>query len=231
MKSKRYYISKLRGKLKEVNADSIFTNKFLYSVLEEHAAWLIPRELKTGKLLENKTIFQKIPCIHTMEVDKIQCPFPLEGMKIYRTKSKLPEMWQAEKGPIILRVSSIDNSTDFTVISSTSWEDKNKTPFRKMIKNNYCLYEGNYLWFPIPNNTLSLPPKRIMIRALFKERVEQLDCDCIDTPDCKRFLDEPFYIPEKIEAELIDKAFQQLAAQTGKIMNDENINTNTNIRN
>src|SRR4051812_39629523 len=100
--TKRYYISKLRNKLKEVNADSIYTNKYLFSIVEGNAKWLIQREFTSNRLFQNKALFQKIPCVQVIEVNKIseRCPDFLKGEKIYRTP-KLPPMWNSEFGPII----------------------------------------------------------------------------------------------------------------------------------
>ena len=70
------------------------------------------------------------------------------------------------------------------------------------------------------------------IEAFFKDDISAINfCDCEAETECKRFLDQPFYIPGWIQAELMDKAFQQLAGQTMAIPYDTNINKNTLIKN
>ena len=56
MSSKRNTIETFRDMLKERNADSTYTNKFLYEVLTKHAKWLIRREVAAGR----RYIVQKI---------------------------------------------------------------------------------------------------------------------------------------------------------------------------
>lgn len=223
MDTKRQLISLLRIKLKEVNADSIYPNKFLFHTLEEHAKWLLRREWVSGKLKRNVTIFQKLPCLKTIEVNKVDCPDFIKGKTIYRTICKLPDMWQHDSGPMIIRVSSIDNFTPFTLVSSTSSENKSQSPYRQYFRDKYTYYEGGYLYF-------TEDPGRVTVRAFFREDISSLNCDGVCTAGCRRYLDTAFYIPEWIEAELVEKCFQTLIG-TKQIQNDENINSNANLIN
>ncbi len=226
--TKREAISILRNKLREVNADSTFTNKFLYSVLNEHAKWLIIREFKSSKLTSSKSLFRTIPCMGTIKVSKIdkKCPIKIPNLDIYRSEHELPDIWDYEKGPMIRRITSIDTFTNYKLISSSDWQDKQNNPYLKNIKEKYVFYENNYLWFPKDH------PRKINIEAFFKNDISNIDfCDCNKEKPCKRFLDEPFFIPGWIQAELVDKAFQQLAGGTMKIPTDTNIDKNTLIKN
>lgn len=217
--TKREYISLLRNKLKEVNADSIFTNKFLYSSLEEQAKWLIRREWYAGKLRLNASLFQKLPCFKTEPVNKVDCPHFLQGETIFKTVCKIPRMWGHDLGPMIVRVSSIDNYTEFKLVSSTSSINKEHSPYKKYFKEKWCYYEGGYLYF-------TEDPKRITIRAFFKENISHYDCEGVNHCPCEKYLDTPFFLPEGMQAELIEKTFQTIF-NTKKIPFDENINSNT----
>ena len=227
--TRRESISLLRNKLREVNADSTFTNRFFYSVIEEHAKWLIIREFKSSKLSSSKSLYRILPCMPTIKVSRIdeKCPIKIDGLDIYRSKEKIPDIWETEKGPLIRRVLSIDNYTNYKLISSSDWQDKENNPYLKNIKEKYCFYENGYLWFPKEH------PKNINIEAFFKDDISDMEfCNCdIKKPACKRFLDQPLYIPTWIQAELMDKAFQQLAGQTLRLPYDTNIDKNTLIKN
>lgn len=226
--TRREAISLLRNKLREVNADSTFTNRFLYSVLNEHAKWLIIREFKSSKLTSSKSLYRILPCMPTKKVSRIdeRCPIKIEGLDIYRTEKRLPDVWENERGPIIRRVMSIDNFTNYKLISASDWQDKKNNPYLDKTKEKYVFYEDGYLWFPEAH------PKNVNVEAFFKDDISDYNyCDCEIETECKKFLDHPFFIPSWIQAELMDKAFQQLAGQTMAIPHDTNINKNTLIKN
>lgn len=221
--TKREGISLLRVSLREANADATLTNRFLYSKLVENAKWMIPRELKAGKIASSKSLYQIIPCMPTVKVSKIdeKCPIQIDGLDIYRSEFRLPPMWQWDKGPIIRRIMSIDNFSNFKLISSSDWQDKENNPYLKKSKEKYVFYEDGYLWFPKEH------PKRLNIEAYFMDDVDDIEfCNCQQKKECKRYLDTQFRIPSWIQAELIDKAAAQIAGRTLQIAPDTNINKN-----
>jgi hypothetical protein len=225
--TKRQAISLFRVSLREANADSTFTNRFLYSKLVEHAKWMIPREYKAGKISQSKSLYQIIPCMPTVRVSKIdeKCPIKIEGLDIYRTEQRLPNIWDWDKGPIIRRITSIDSYTNFKLISASDWQDKENNPWLKKSKEKYVFYEDGYLWFPKEH------PKRVNIEAYFVDDVDDIEfCNCESKPPCKRYLDTPFRIPQWILAEMLDKATTQIVGKTMQIPADTNINKNTNVR-
>lgn len=224
MSTKREMISRLRNKLREVSADSLYFPKFLFSVLKEHATWIIRREWSSNRIFRNKALFQRIPCINTVEVSKIDPNCLVGGKNVYRTECQLPELWQSELGVIIKRVSSLDNHTEFKVLSWSEWENKSKSPYLKMTREKYCYEHDRYIYFPQDH------PRKVSIEALIIGSANDI-CDCGGEKACVRFLDTPFGVPEWVEAEIIDKAVQQLLGQTSRVQNDENINSNNNIRN
>ena len=122
MSTKRQVIDSLRDKLRERNADSRYTNQFLYSVLLEHAKWLIKREVQKGRVYTNSSFFQTLGCMEVIETSTIDecCPIKT-NCKIYRTKCKIPDLWVDTNGPIIKQVTSVDNTTDFLVTTAKAW--------------------------------------------------------------------------------------------------------------
>lgn len=225
--TKREAISMFRTSLREANADSTFPNRFLYSKLVEHGRWLVPREYKSGKIASSKSLFQTIACMPTVRVSRIdeKCPIKIEGLDIYRTEYKLPDIWEWEKGPIIRRIMSIDSFTEFKLISASDWHDKDNNPYLKRSKEKYVFYENGYLWFPREH------PKRVNIEAYFMDDVEDIEfCNCGKKPECKRYLDTPFRIPTWLQAELIDKATTQVMGKTLQIPPDTNINKDTIVK-
>lgn len=229
MASKRQLIETFREMLKERNADSTYTNQFLYSVLSEHAKWLIRREVSAGRIYVNNSFFQTLSCVDVIETSTVDDCCPIKtNCKIYRTKNKLPEMWVDNSGPVLKSVSSIDGSTDFFYTNSTTWQSKRNDPYQKMGNVKYSFFSDGYLWFPEHN------PHKVNIYGFFTEDVAILERECenCDEPKpCVRFLDTQFMLPGWLEAEMMSKALQEIAGVTKKLPEDVDINKNPNRKN
>lgn len=225
MSTKRQVIDSLRNKLRERNADTTYTNQFLFQTLMEHAKWLIKREVNAGKIYRNVNFFQTLLCQDVVETSTIDPCCPIKtNCKIYRTKKPLPDTWMDEGGPIIRTVSSVDNSTTFTIITSTDWSNKKEDPYEKMAKVKYAFFANGYLWFPEHN------PHKINIDAFFMDDVTDKN-DCSDDKPCINFLDTRFLIPEWVEAEMMAKAIELLAGVTARLQEDQQIDKNPNRKN
>ena len=230
MSTKRAIIGVLRDKLKERNADSTYTNQFLYAVLSEHAKWLIRREVSAGRIYSNNSLFQTLSCLDVIETSTVEecCPVKT-NCKIFRTKNKLPEMWIDTDGPIVSSVTSVDGSTDFFYTTAIGWSSKKKDPYQRMSNMKYSFFADNYIWFPEHN------PHKINVTGFFVDDISNIkslceDCENEDKP-CTKFLDAKFQIPGWLEAELLEKAVQSIAGVTKRLQEDEDINKNPTRKN
>lgn len=218
--SKRSAIGILRDMLKERNADSTYSNQFLYNVLMEHARWLIKRDINSGRIYKNTGFFRPLRCQDIIEVSTIDecCPVKT-NCRIFRTKHKMPEMWQDDTGPIIKTVTSVDGRTDFFVTTITTWENKQGDPYQQESQQKYTFYSDGYFWFPIHN------PHKANILAFFIDDVSSLS-GCTDKKPCVRFLDSEFLVPSWLHGEMFSKALEQIAGITKRLPEDEEINKN-----
>ncbi len=223
MESKRNKIDIFRQKLSERNADSTYTNQFLYSVLMEHAKWLIKREVSAGRVYKNNSLFQPF-VVDVIEVPIIDSCLNITGnCKIYRSKDKIPDMWTDNDGPIIRDVTSIDGSTDFFVTNAKTWQSKSKNPYTKMSSTKYAFFSNDYLWIPQVN------PNTIIINGFYKDDldlVERTCQECQENKECVRFLDTKFMVPDWVEAEMFSKALEQMAGITRKLPVDLEMDKN-----
>lgn len=222
MSTKREIIDSLRNKLRERNADSKYTNQFLYQTLLEQAKWLILRESSAGRIWRSNFLFQSFT-VKLTEVSVIPSCLPIKaGCKIYRSVDRLPEMWQDGSGIILKSVSSVDGNTDFFYTTSGIIKHKQNDPYRRKLNQKYCYFEDGYLWIPEVN------PHYVTILSYFMDDINlsSQNPDC-DTEDCIRFLDTIFTAPQWVEAELLSKAVELLAGISKRIPEDEEINKNT----
>jgi hypothetical protein len=223
--TKRQAIDGFRNRLREKSADSNYTNQFLYNVLLEHAKWLIKREISSGRIYKNTSFFQTLSCKDVIETTTVDPCCPIKtNCKIYRTKEKLPEMWLDNDGPVMKMVTSVDNSTSFDVTTVTTWQSKKDDPYQKMSKQKYAFFSEGYLWFP------EHIPHKIHILAFWTDDISSKN-DCSPVKDCVRYLDTKFMIPDWLEAEMFAKALEQIAGVSKRLVEDENINKNPNIKN
>ncbi len=218
--TKRVAIQKFRINLEERNADSNFTNSFLYSKLVEHANWIIKREITSGRIYKNTSFFQTLKCQEVIESSVIDpcCPISTD-CKIYRTKNKVEEMWLDNDGPVVKAITSVDSSTKFILTTPTTWQNKANDPYQKKSKEHYAFFNEGYLWFPEVN------PHRINILGFFKDDVS-IKNECSPIKECVRYLDTKFMIPDWIEAEMYEKAVSQMAGVTKRMPPDNEINKN-----
>lgn len=228
MASKRQAIESLRQKLMERNADSVLTNQFLYTVLEEHAKWLIKREVSAGKIYRDVSLFQRLT-IDLIEVPLVDsCLNIRTNCKIYRSKKKLPEIWTDNNGPILKAAISIDGSVDFFYTNPVTYQSKINDPYQRKSGMKYSFFEDGYLWVPEHN------PHKLVVSAYFVDDLALYEDDCDDCnkeKGCVKFLDTEFRVPNALQAEMYAKALEQLAGVTKRLPEDQDINKNTNRKN
>lgn len=231
MSSKRSIIDTFRDELRERNADSKYTNQFLYNEILKQAKWLIRREVAAGRIYINNSIFQTLACVPIVETSTTEDCCPVKtNCKIYRTRDKLPEMWLDSNGPVLKSVSSVDGSTDFFYTNATTWQSKRSDPYQRMTDTKYSFFSDGYLWFPENN------PHFVSVLGFFTEDISTLENKCVECDDkkpkpCSRFLDTEFMLPGWLEAEAYAKALQQIAGITKRLPEDEIINKNDAIKN
>lgn len=207
--------------LKEVNADSTYTNQELYTTLVSQAKWLIKREISAGRIYKSTSFFQTLGCQEVIETSTIDecCPVETDCV-IYRTKCKLPLTWQDDTGPVLKSITSVDGSTGFFYTTPTTWQNKRNDPYQRMSSEKYAFFANGYLWFPVHN------PHFVNIYGFFMDDIRR-EPGCTKIEDCIRYLDTVFPVPGWVEAEMYAKAFQILAPSKS-IQEDEQIDKNPN---
>lgn len=226
--TKRSAIEQLREELKQRNADSTYTNQFLYGVLMRQGEWLIRREISAGRIYRNNSHFQTWGCVDVVEASSVDC-CPIEtNCKMYRTKNKMLETWIDVNGPVILNITSIDGTTDFFPTTPNGWQNKRKDPYQNMSKQKYSFFSDGYFWF-------SENPHKVNIVGFYIDDISNVENNCDECKDdkkpCVKFLDTKFMIPTWVSAELFSKAANQLAGVSLKIPDDAQIDKNPNRKN
>lgn len=203
----RQAISRVKSMNKEVNADSRMTNKFIYTIIQNNMNWLIHRESENLKLVNLNGVYQTIKCTDIIEVSKIDvCCGVASKCSVWRTKNKLPELYEDGAGVILGTITSIDDSKNIKLITATEVNRKLEDPHLKNTITKYAFYSDGYLYFP------KKAWKKVNIEGYFKEEITNNceDCDT-DTNDCIRFLDQKLRFPEYLESQLFDAVEKEIA--------------------
>lgn len=197
-------VSRLRNIIKAVKQDADMTDRFIYSLIMKHGKLLMRRQDALNKILKLVSLFQTLPVVELIEVDKIEseCFGISSGCKIKRTKDKLPPMIDGYWGPFIKTVSSLDYSVKLDPIHPSQYEKIRSQKTFKYNPQKYYWFLNDYLYFP------DLEWDAVRVEALFEGDVSKYNCDVTD--DCKYIQEYNISIPEYLFTEIDQLALQDL---------------------
>lgn len=197
-------ISRLRNALKAVNEDAFLTDRFIYSVFIKYAKGLIRRQDNENKIMRYDSLFELLPYVELIEVDKIEanCAGLKTGCKIMRTKRKLPTVFQGSLGPIFRNVGPIDGSDTFQQINSAVYLVMTNSTNFKYNKCHYFWFRNGYLYFP------DIKWEAVQIEGMFEEPTDDF-CN-LNSTDCTIMQHKELTLPEYLFAEAEQMTLQEL---------------------
>jgi len=190
-------ISRVRNLVKAVKEDAFLTDRFLYSLIIKYAKLLIKRQDNENKIMRFQSLFETIPCIELVEVDKVEacCTGIRTGCTIRRTKEKLPDVLEGAYGPLFRSISSLDRSVEvYRTYPSIFTSIANSTNY-KYNTTKYYWYLDGYLYFP------NIEWEGILVEGLWTENVDRFKCG-EDTNPCQVRQDYALHVPEYLFAEI-----------------------------
>lgn len=205
-------ISRLKNAVKAVKQDAFVTDRFVYSLINKHVAWLVRREDSTNKILRIKSAFTTLDMVELIEIPKadLDCPF-LNVEKIKRSKHKIPKIVVGYWGPLIRSVSSIDGGTVLYDTYPSIYEKMTMLKNFKYNKHKYYWYQDGYLYFP------DLEWDFVKVDALFENAMETAPFSKNYDP-CKNMQDYEFHVPgflfAEIESQVLNEMFNTLKIPT-----------------
>lgn len=214
-------ISRLRNSIKEVNADTKYTNRYLWNVFWTNAQLLIKQESDRFKLYNQTDIFKTI-CVKMEAVSPLLCDclaLPMDCV-VYRSRFKLPKLVEGSYGMIYRFISSADLSNKIVLTTPYTYSLKQT----KYNKEKYGFIHDSFLW--LPNTKWS----HIIISGIFETDIpKEFQCDCEESTqnDCGSLLFSTSGVPQYLIQPAIQMALQELGA-TKTLISDELGNTNPN---
>lgn len=195
-------ISRVRNTLKAVKEDPFLTDRVIYSSLIKYGQTLLKREDNQFKLMKISSIFQVLPYLELIDVDKVQagCLGVYSGCYFKRTKEKLPTILEGTFGPVIRTVSSIDGSIEMFRTDPGTWVSMTKTTTFKYNTRKYFWYLDGYLYAP------NIDWEAVRMEAIFQGVTDP----CDPLKECEIAQDKPLSIPEYLYSEIEQFVIKEL---------------------
>ena len=195
-------ISRVRNTLKAVKEDSFLTDRVIYSSILKYGQTLLKREDNQFKLMKISSIFQVLPYVELINVDKVEagCLGVYSGCYFKRSKDKLPTILNGAMGPVIRTVSSIDGTIEMFRTDPGTWVSMTKTTTFKYNTRKYFWYLNGYLYAP------NIDWDAIRVEAIFQGNTDP----CDPTQECEIVQDKPLTIPEYLFSEVEQFVIKEL---------------------
>ena len=199
-------VSRVRSQLKIESQDAFVTDRYVYSLILKFSQLLMRRQDHANKLMKFNSIWQPLPFVELIEVDKIEaeCTGIQSGCKIKRTKHKLPTFMEGYWGPLIRTVSSIDGSIECQPTNPGTYTSMTKTTSFRYNKNKYFWWLNGYIYMP------NVEWDAIKLEGLFEGDISEWNCDKKD--NCKPRYLQQIFIPEFLFAEIETQVISQMSA-------------------
>jgi hypothetical protein len=197
-------ISRVKNTLKASKEDSFLTDRLVYSIVMKYAKLLIKRQDSENKLMKFQSLFEVLPCVDLVEVDKIEacCSGIRSKCIIRRTKDKLPNLLEGSFGPLLRSVSSIDGSVELTKTYPTTYTSMSNSSNFKYNKTKYYWYLNGYLYFP------NIEWEAVKIEGIWDSDISFFSCD--EEEKCKPRQEQIMRIPEHLFAEIEQMVVKEL---------------------
>lgn len=194
-------VSRVRNVLKAVKEDPFLTDRTIYYALTKYGQTLLKREDNQFRLMKISSIFQVLPYVELIDVDKVEagCVGVYSGCYFKRSKDKLPTIFDGAMGPIIRTVSSIDGSIEMFRTDPGTWVSITRSTTFKYNKRPYFWYLNGYLYVP------NVDWDAIRVEAIFEGKVESCDTD-----PCSIRQDDPLPFPEYLFSEVEQFVIKEL---------------------
>jgi hypothetical protein len=188
-------ISRVRNLVKGVKEDAFMTDRFLYSLIIKYAKLLIKRQDNENKIMRFQSLFETVPCIELIEVDKVEacCGGIKTNCTIRRTKDKIPDVLEGSYGPLIRSITSLDRSIELYRTYPSIYTNIANSTNAKFNKQKYYWYLDGHLYFP------NIEWDGVLVEGLWSESVDYLKCD---GDPCAPRQDHPVHVPEYLFAEI-----------------------------
>lgn len=205
-------ISRVRNVLKAVKEDPFMTDRFIASIIMKYAKLLIKRQDDKNQIMRYQNLFETLPCVELVEVDKVEacCSGIKSKCTIMRTKDKLPAVLEGSYGPLLRSITSLDGSFEMYETFPTTYTSLRNSTNYKYNKQKYYWYADGYLYFP------DIIWDAVKIEGLWASDINYLKCNA---DPCLPIQNQPMRIPDYLFAEIEQLAEKEMLT-SGQVPSD-----------
>jgi len=218
MALKKEVIARFRNAIKEVTADSVYTDRYLWNIFSTAAKQFIRNSIDKGLIYSQNNIWESL-CLKMVPVSSLLCNcvyLPYDCI-VYRSKDRLPKFIESSSGMAYRFIATPDLSVQLTLVTPFAYQVKSKIKYNR---ESYVFIHDGYLYSP------SVQYPQLIVSALFEGDVARLDCSYKETElQCGHELDTKSYIPDYLEDYAIKAGLQELGFNKG-MQTDEHPNSN-----
>jgi hypothetical protein len=209
-------ISRVRNGIKAVDADSFITDRLIYSNLLKYVKMFIKRQDGQTSQAKFNSLYKRIPCVDLIDVDKVAACCDIQsGVKIKRSKEKLPSILEGSNGPLLRTVASIDGSVEVFRTTPQLYTSLQKTSgFKYNNKKYYWLLDG-YLFIP------NVEWDSAQIDGIFEGSLSGLTCDDECQSVQSQYLNIPPDLFAQIEQQVINDFMRSMQINTDTAVADK----------
>jgi hypothetical protein len=209
-------ISRVRNGIKAVDADSFITDRLIYSNLLKYVKMFIKRQDGQTSQAKFNSLYKRIPCVDLIDVDKVAACCDIQsGVKIKRSKEKLPSILEGSNGPLLRTVASIDGSVEVFRTTPQLYTSLQKTSgFKYNNKKYYWLLDG-YLFIP------NVEWDSAQIDGIFEGSISGLTCDDECQSVQSQYLNIPPDLFAQIEQQVINDFMRSMQINTDTAVADK----------
>jgi len=215
-------ISRIRQITKAEVQDAFVTDRMIYSLILKFAQTLMRRQDSTNKLKKFNSVWQTLPIVELIEVDKVEakCSGIQSGCTIMRTKDKLPIFMEGYWGPLIRSVTSIDGSTELQPTHPGTYTSMTRSTSFKYNKTKYFWWLNNYMYFP------NIEWEAIKLEGIFEGDIENYNCETqfLCTPRYEHQIFIPDFLFSEIEQQVVNSLMNTMKIPTEDSDNKLNAN-------
>ena len=216
-------ISRVRNTIKEVHADSEYSNRYLWNLITSCAKKLIREDADRGRIFRQSSIWETI-CIEMEPVSSLVCNcmyLPYDCF-VYRSKFPIPEFIESSSGIVYRFIATPDLSKELVLVSPYQYSVKKNIKFNR---EKYAFIHNGYLY--TPNTTYPL----LSVSSLFLEDVSKFKCEDFtdEANKCGSVLTLPLPLPDYLEDNCVKMVLQELGFSK-QIISDQHPNANENQR-
>jgi hypothetical protein len=161
-------------------------------------------------------LYKRVPCVDLIEVDKVAACCDIQsGVKIKRSKEKLPPILEGFNGPLLRTVASIDGSVEVFRTTPQLYTSLQKTSGFKYNKKKYYWLLDGYLFIP------NVEWDSAQIDGIFEGSISGLTCDDECQSVQSQYLNIPPDLFAQIEQQVINDFMRSMQINTDTAVADK----------